>query len=459
MLIGVIGLGFVGLTLSVCIASRGFKVVGVDIDKYKVESILKATPPFYEPKIEELLKQTLRENLVVTTNYNLLAEAQIVFVTVDVPTTEDGKQDLSSLLNAVNSLLKVWGKSSEERLLVIRSTVLPGTSRYIENIVKSENRNIKVAYNPEFLREGKAVEDIFNPSRIIIGVADRRAADILYRFWASFYEHSNSVPPILILTFEEAELAKYASNAFLALRVSFANTIANICQATKCCDTLKVLYAAGLDPRIGTSYLRPGIGYGGYCLPKDIRALITYARVNGYEPILLDAVEKVNERQLKHVVEVLKEELGNIDGKKVAVLGLSFKAGTSDTRNSRAIELAKQLILLGATVLTHDPVVKASDLPPEIRETFTSDLRSIIRNADAVVIATEWDIYRALPNLIKDVRKEALLVIDARRILSLEEVEQTSNVRFRAIGLSKGYRDVCSVSIEKAKNPIGVLHE
>ena len=450
MTIGVIGLGFVGLTLSVCIASKGFNVVGVDIDKLKIESIQKSIPPFYEPGIEPLLKQTIGKNLVVTTDYNLLAKTQIVFVTVDVPTLENGEQDLSSLLNAIDALLRVWRNSSEEKLIVIKSTVLPGTSRYIENLVKQKNRNIKVLYNPECLREGRAIEDILNPSRVIIGASDKKSANILYKFWIDFYKRTNSIPPILILTFEEAELAKYTSNAFLALRVSFANTIANICQAIECCDAIKVLYAAGLDPRIGTSYLRPGIGYGGYCLPKDMKALISFSYVNNYEPTLLEAIEKVNENQLDHIIEILREELGSIDNKKIAVLGLSFKAGTSDTRNSRAIELVKRLILLGAIVRTHDPVVKISDLPPEVRETFTNDLEAIIRDVDAVVVATEWDIYKGLSKLVEKSRNNTLVVVDARRILDIQDVKQIDNLRFRAIGLSKEYRGGCLKNIEKS---------
>ncbi len=181
-----------------------------------------------------------------------------------------------------------------------------------------------------------------------------------------------------------------------------------------------------------------------------MKALISFSYVNNYEPTLLEAIEKVNENQLDHIIEILREELGSIDNKKIAVLGLSFKAGTSDTRNSRAIELVKRLILLGAIVRTHDPVVKISDLPPEVRETFTNDLEAIIRDVDAVVVATEWDIYKGLSKLVEKSRNNTLVVVDARRILDIQDVKQIDNLRFRAIGLSKEYRGGCLKNIEKS---------
>lgn len=443
--VGVIGLGFVGLTLASVLASRGFDVIGVDVDEDKVKLISRGKPPFYEPGIEEALSSA-GERLRVTTDYNELANADIVFVTVPTPTLPQGEQDTRYVEDAISRLAHVWRNTNGYKLVALKSTVLPGTTRRLASIFaklsgKRVPQEVGFAANPEFLREGHAVQDLLYPSRVVIGGIDEKSGVALEEFWRSFYKNIGRIPPILRLTAEEAEAVKYASNAFLAMRISFANKIADLCEKIPGCDALRVLDAAGLDPRIGRLYLRPGLGYGGSCLPKDLRALIWKMRRLNIDPMLFEAVERVNEERIERIIALLEKLLGNLQGKMIAVLGLAYKPGTDDIRESRSIELVKRLLKKGAILRVHDPKAlrRAKALLGENeRIIYAMSLDEALRDAEALVIATDWEEYKAItPELVKKLMKRQI-VIDARRLLNPEQFEK-AGIEFYAVGRAPRY--------------------
>lgn len=440
MKIGVVGLGFVGLTLAAALASRDYSVVGVDVDEEKVGMIKKGKPPFYEEGLEELLENVGRR-LVVSTDYTVLKDADIVFIAVGTPPRPDGSQEQKYIVDAVKSLARVWRGSSRYRVIVVKSTVIPGTTRKLAGIASRESglelgKDIGFVSNPEFLREGRALYDTLYPDRVVLGCIDERSCGIVKDFWIEFYRKVGRIPPILTMSPEEAELVKYASNMFLAMRVSYANTIANICEATPNCDVMRVLEAVGLDPRIGREYLKPGLGYGGSCLPKDVKALIHYSLERGYDPVLAKAVDEVNEKQPFKAIDYLLREYGGLEGRVVAVLGLAFKPSTDDIREAVSLKIIRRLLELGAVVKVHDP--KAISNVKKVfgdKITYCSSPEEALENSDAAIVVTEWDEYKKLgPRVFKKLMRSPV-VVDGRRIYD-PRVFIREGVRFYAIGLS-----------------------
>jgi UDPglucose 6-dehydrogenase len=439
--VGVVGLGFVGLTLAVALASKDYSVIGVDIDEEKVAKIQRGIPPFYEEGLEELLS-TIGSNFIASTDYRELKDVDLVFITVSTPSRPDGSQEQRYIVDAAKKLANVWRNSSNYKIVAIKSTVVPGTTRRLAHIVSRMSglelgKHLGFVANPEFLREGKALQDTFYPSRVVLGCIDEKSCDVMKRFWEDFYRKVGRIPPILTMSLEEAELVKYASNAFLATRVSFANTIANICEVTPNCDVIRVLNAVGLDPRIGREYLRPGLGYGGSCLPKDVKALIHYSKERGYNPILIEAVDEVNEEQPLKAVKLLQKVYGSLHGKTVAILGLAFKPGTDDIREAVSLKIIKKLLELGSLVKVHDP--KAIDNAKRIfgnKIVYCKTPEEALENADAALIVTEWEEYKKLkPEIFKKLMRNPL-IIDGRRIYD-PEVFAKKGLKFYAIGLSK----------------------
>lgn len=445
MKIGVIGLGFVGLTLAVALAYKKYNVIGVDIDEKKIEFIRSGKSPFYEEGLNELLPKVINNKLVVTTDYEMLRETDVVFIAVGTPPNPNGSQNQSYIIDAVKKLGRVWRDSKEYKVMVVKSTVIPGTTRKLAKILSEESRlkigiDLGIAMNPEFLREGKALYDTFYPSRVVIGCIDDKTCKYVENLCREFYKKIGKIPPILTMSLEEAELVKYASNAFLAMRISFANTIANICEKTPNCDVMNVLEAVGLDPRIGKQYLRPGLGYGGSCLPKDVKALIHYSKNIGYEPILLEAVDKVNEQQPYKAIEYLLKEYGDLRGKTIAILGLAFKPGTDDIRESIAIKIIKKLLRLGAKIKAHDPMaVENTRKILGNKITYCKNPLETIKDADGAIIITEWNIYRKLdPKIFKELMRKPI-IIDGRRIHEPTKFIQ-EKIEFYAIGLNQNDR-------------------
>ena len=442
--VGVIGLGFVGLSLSVALASKGFNVVGVDIDEKKVDLIKNGSIPIHEEGLGDLLKFVINKDLIISTDFDLLNDSDIVFVCVGTPTLPNGKQDISQVINAIRIMAEQWKTVKERKVIAIKSTVLPGTTRRMAKLFekisgKKVPQEIGFIVNPEFLREGKAIFDIFHPNRVVIGYMDDESCRMSINLWREFYyKRVGYKPSFHTMNIEEAELVKYASNAFLAMRISFANTIANICEMIPNCDVMKILDAVGHDPRIGKEYLNPGLGYGGACLPKDIKALIHFSKNIGYEPILLEAVDIVNDLQSNKAIEYLNEELKDLKGKIIAIIGLAFKAGTDDIRGSISIKIIKKLLNYGSIVKVYDPIAlrKAKNLLAD-SVIYCNSVESALKDADAAIIATEWDTF------VDDLKPEIVtklmnnpVIIDGRRVIKDLEVFIKNGVKVYPIGYS-----------------------
>jgi UDPglucose 6-dehydrogenase len=421
--IGVIGAGYVGLTTAACLASMGHRVTVREIDPDKVAALEAGVSPIYEPGLEDLLA-THRDRLSFTLSMAELArEASLIFVAVDTPGTPSGDADLSRVQTAIRELVEERARA--DQLLVMKSTVPVGTglrlTTFLEDLGAGE---IGYASNPEFLREGTAIADFMHPDRVIVGTFDARSGDRLEALYAPLQA------PILRTTVASAEMIKYASNAFLATKISFINEIANVCEEVGA-DVSVVARGMGMDPRIGPSFLRAGIGYGGSCFPKDVAALKQVAGNSGYHFQLLTSVIEVNELQKRRVVGKLKQHLGSLAGKEIALLGLAFKPGTDDLREAASLVLASRLIAEGARVRGYDPVVgtderlKGVDVRPSAE--------AALDGADGAVLVTEWPEIVDLdwPAVRETMRRPVL--VDGRNVLDDAAMRQAGFV-FDAIG-------------------------
>ncbi len=387
MEICVVGAGHVGLTLAACLARMGHRVVCVEKDPGRLEAVRNGRCPFYEPGLPELLQEGVREGrLQFTGELREAAEgAEVVFCAVGTPPGRNGEADLSALEEVVDRLGELRGGG---RIVAIKSTVPVGTTDRVARRLDG-SLGFHVACTPEFLREGNAVEDFFHPHRTVIGTRSSFAA----RRLRALFEPLGA--PVLLTDPPTAEMIKYASNAFLATKISFINEVAAVCEHVGA-DLRTVTEGIGLDPRIGPHYLKAGIGFGGSCLPKDVRALVELAREYLVEPVLLEAVLRVNEAQRRRFVDRVEVLLGGLSGKTVAVLGLSFKAGTDDVRESPALAVAERLLARGATVRAHDPVATEAARRKLPSLACFPDPYEAVRGADAVLLLTDWPQYRDL---------------------------------------------------------------
>ena len=403
--IAVIGTGYVGLVSGACFAYLGHKVIGLDIDKEKIERLKKGEVPIYEPGLDKILHRALEEgNIEFTTDYAYAVKnSDFIFIAVGTPSKEDGSADLSFVESAYKSIAEHIG-NGDFKVIVNKSTVPVGTGRWAKKFiaellrkkgVKNPEERFEVVSNPEFLREGKAVEDFMNPDRVVVGADNREVAGMV----ASLYEKLQ--PAMLITDLSTAEMIKYASNAFLATKISFINEIANICEATGA-DVTVVARGMGLDHRISPYFLRAGCGFGGSCFPKDVKALIyTTKQVDG-EPKILEAVIEVNEKQKLKPVEKLLKHIPDLRGKTVAVWGLAFKPETDDMREAPSIPIVKRLLELGATVKAYDPVALQNAKKVFSREIekygkrlqFVTNKDRALEGADALILVTEWEEFR-----------------------------------------------------------------
>ena len=391
MKVAVIGAGYVGLVTGTGLASCGHDVSLVDIDARKVAMINQAKAPFYEAGLEPLLQKSAGKNLGATVETNkAVTTADVVFICVQTYCQDDGAIDLTHIKQAVTDVGKTLKATRSHPLVVIKSTVIPGTTEKVliplleENSGKKSGDDFGVAVNPEFLREGQAVEDFFNPDRIVIGELDNDSGDILCQLYQDFHT------PVLRTDLKTAEIIKYASNVFLATKISFINEIGNICKKLGI-DTYKVAQGMSLDSRISPHFLSAGVGFGGSCLPKDTKALISAARELGYQPHLLQSVIRVNEEQPLRLVEVVAKRVGELSRRKIAVLGLAFKPGTDDMRDSPAIKIVNELLRLGALVTAYDPVAmdNARGIFGEQIE-YAATAEDAVLDAELILIVTEW---------------------------------------------------------------------
>lgn len=404
MKVCVVGGGYVGITTAVCFAEMGNEVKIIDIDKEKIDKIKKGEAPIYEEGLQEMMERNM-ERIEATTEYEI--DEDIIFICVGTPSKPDGSIELKYVEAAAKRIGETMKDGS---IVVVKSTVFPGTTQQVvKPIIESYGKNFGIAMNPEFLREGKAIHDFMNPDRIVIGVEDEETANILKKL----YEPIKA--PVLITTPTEAEMIKYASNAFLATKISFANEIGNLCKILGI-DVYKVMKGVSMDHRISPHFLNAGVGFGGSCFPKDLRALLAGSRQLGYEMELIDAVLSVNERQPLRIINILEKYM-DVKGKTIAVLGLAFKANTDDVRESRSIPVIRELIRKGAIVKAYDPMAMENmkKIFPGI--IYCRSVKEALKDADACLILTDWEEFSE-PDFSVMKRK---VVIEGRRVLKNKE--------------------------------------
>jgi len=416
MKLAVIGTGYVGLVVGACFAETGNEVICVDRDKAKIRLLNKGKIPIYEPGLEELVRRNRAEKRLtfVTGLPEAVKAADVVFIAVGTPMGEDGSADLQHVLAAAREI----GRSMNGyKVIVDKSTVPAGTAAKVRDVIKKETRHpFSVVSNPEFLKQGAAVEDFLKPDRVVIGADDDRAARIMTDLHSPF---TRTGAPIMVMDTTSAEISKYAANAMLATRISFMNEMANVCEKFGA-DVDQVRKAIASDRRIGSAFLFSGIGYGGSCFPKDVQAMVKFAADKKYRFRVLEAVEQVNELQKLRLLEKLEKQFGkSLKGKTIAVWGLAFKPRTDDMREAPAIPLIEGLIKRGAKVRAFDPV--ARDVAKKIfgsRITYAKHAYDTLKGADALLVVTEWNEFRE-PDFsrVKKLMKQPL-IFDGRNIFS-----------------------------------------
>lgn len=423
MNITIIGTGYVGLVSGTCLSDFGFPVTCVDIDQTKIDRLNALDIPIFEPGLEELVARNLNEGrLSFTTDMvSAVAAADVVFIAVGTPSEPDtGAVDMSWVDGAARTIA---GALNDFTVIVTKSTVPVGTARRLEEIISKANpdADFAMASNPEFLREGSAIEDFFQPDRVVVGVEDARAAKCLRALYAPLKLEADK---IMFAGFETAEMIKYAANAYLATRIGFVNELANLCEKADADITL-VTRAMGTDRRIGPHFLQPGPAFGGSCFPKDTRAFAATARAYGAELRVVEATIASNEiRKLEMVDKIRSAFGGSVKGKTVAVLGISFKANTDDLREAASLTIIPQLQAEGARVLAHDPLAghEAREKLPGVTWCTTSD--QAVKGADGLVILTEWDEYRNLDMLWVAKLMDGKVIVDLRNIFSPPEMRK-----------------------------------
>ena len=429
--LSVIGTGYLGATHAACMASLGFEVIGYDTETSKIELLSKGKVPFYEPELEDLLAEQIKSGrLTFTANINDLADADVHFICVGTPQIKGGNaadlKYVDSALEAIAKIVKPGG------LVVGKSTVPVGTATRLRNRLLELNPKADLAWNPEFLREGFAVEDTLRPNRLVVGVVNDLAEKILKEVYASNLKENT---PWVRADLPTAELVKVAANSFLATKISFINAMAEICEAAGG-DVTVLAKAIGYDPRIGSRFLQAGIGFGGGCLPKDIRAFMARAEELGAKQAVefLKEIDAINLRARQRIIELVRKDLSeNLQGKKVAILGAAFKPDSDDVRDSPALDIAAQIQAAGAVVIVHDPkaIANAQKRFPALQ--FAQDINSTLKDAEIVLHLTEWKIYREInPVEVKSLVKSAIM-IDGRNALD-RELWQSAGWKFRALG-------------------------
>jgi UDPglucose 6-dehydrogenase len=417
MKIAVIGTGYVGLVAGACLAENGNEVICVDKDETKIATLRAGRMPIYEPGLEEMVRRnSTEERLTFTTNLpDAVGASEIVFIAVGTPQGEDGSADLQHVLGVAHEIGKAINKYT---VVVDKSTVPVGTAKKVHDAIAAETTvPFSVVSNPEFLKQGAAIEDFMKPDRVVIGCDDEKSGEIMKALYAPF---TRTGAPIMVMDTRSAELCKYAANAMLATRISFMNEIANVCERVGA-NAEAVRKAVGSDRRIGPSFLFPGIGYGGSCFPKDVKAMLKSAADEGYDFKILHAVEAVNVLQKSKLVEIMQAHYGDLKGKSIAMWGLAFKPRTDDMREAPAITIVEKLLSKGATVRAYDP--EATETARRVfgdRITYCEHGYDALSGADGLAVVTEWNEFRE-PDFKK--MKQLLkspVVFDGRNIYSPE---------------------------------------
>jgi UDPglucose 6-dehydrogenase len=423
MNICVIGTGYVGLVTGACLAEFGMSLICVDNDHQKIHLLQQGKVPIYEPGLEDLVMKNMREGRLSfsTSIQEGVTSSLVVFIAVGTPSLDDGSADLRAAEAVAKEIAQ---HMNGYKVIVIKSTVPVGTSRYLKKLIQEHQTQptpFDIVSNPEFQREGSAIEDFMRPDRVTIGAESEQAIAIMKDIYSALYLIET---PFVITNLETAEMIKYASNSFLATKVSFINEIANLCEAMGA-DVHHVARAMGLDGRIGKKFLHPGPGYGGSCFPKDTRALSRMAKERGYSFKILDSVIQVNEEQKRRMVSKIKEKVGDLRGKTIGILGLSFKPNTDDIRESSSIAIIQDLLAVGAKVKAFDPAAMEeakSVLPPEVA--YGKDAYDVASGCDALVLATEWNQFRRLDlQRMKGLLKKPIF-IDLRNVYDPDQMKR-----------------------------------
>ncbi|KAF0135321.1 MAG: UDPglucose 6-dehydrogenase [Candidatus Saganbacteria bacterium] len=432
MKLAVIGTGYVGLVTGACFANLGNDIICVDKDKERLLILEKGEVPFYEPGLPEMVMRNHKAGRIIFTSdlSHAVKKADVIFIAVGTPPKANGQADVTAVFEVAKDIAKNIKGNKSFKVIVNKSTVPVGMGDIVTKILVENNVSEKyfsVVSNPEFLREGSAISDFLNPDRIVIGASNNKAFNIITELYRSLNAR------IIFTSVKSAELIKYASNAFLATKISFINEIANICERVGS-DIKEVAYAVGMDKRIGREFLNAGLGYGGSCLPKDISALLHLARENGYDPQILNSVSEVNEFQIDAFIGKIIKTLKNIRGKKIVLLGLSFKPETDDLRDAPSLKIINSLTKKGAIIKAYDPAAETTAKKTLPNVQFCKDIYEALKGADAIVLATEWPEFRDLDfEKVKKIVKNPV-IFDGRNIYDPKRIREMG---FKYIGIGR----------------------
>ncbi|MFX1521227.1 MAG: UDP-glucose dehydrogenase family protein [Promethearchaeota archaeon] len=440
--ITMIGTGYVGLVSGVCFAKNGFQITCVDVIKEKIDAINSAQPFLYEKGLDTLLKDVVSNGMLrgTTDTEEAILNSDVAFICVGTPSKENGEMDTVWIESAARDIGRALRKKDDYFVVTAKSTIVPGTTDSVivglleEESGKKAGKDFGVAFCPEFLREGSAIEDFLQPDRVVIGAIDERSYETIH----SLFEWVPKGTPILKTDLRTAEMIKYGANSFLATKISFINEISNICEALGVKDVYEVAEGIGLDFRISPYFLRAGAGFGGSCFPKDVKAIIAATKKANYDPILLNSVIEVNKRQPLRLISLTKEEIGDdLSGKQFAILGLAFKPDTDDIREAPAIIVIDELLKNNAKIKAYDP--EAMNNMKQIfgeKVQFTDSKEAALRDADVCIIVTNWKEFTEMqPNDFKTLMKTPI-VIDGRKTVD-EDTFLNAGVAYRRIGLKK----------------------
>jgi UDPglucose 6-dehydrogenase len=428
MKVSIVGTGYVGLSTGVGFALKGHSVVCVDIDDEKISRINSGNPPIYEPGMEECLKSVVNDGKLRATAdlKGAILNSDVTFISVPTPQSDDGSSDLSYIKKAAESIGKALGEKDAYHVVVVKSTVVPGTT---EDAVlpaiegksgKNAGEDFGLCMNPEFLREGRALDDFLEPDRVVIGSLDSKSGDMIEAVYSNFNA------PILRTGIKTAEMIKYAANALLATKISFSNELGNICKEIGV-DVYDVMKGVGMDSRLSPSFLNSGIGFGGSCFPKDVAAIAAKGRGLGLDAKILNAVIDVNKNQRERIVELLAKRAGGLNGKRVAVLGLAFKPGSDDIREAPSIDIIGALIAMGAKVAAYDPqaMERMKATHPGIE--YCQRASDCLKYADACLILTDWDEFKELTDKDFDGMRSRI-IIEGRKVLNHSNVKDFEGI-------------------------------
>ena len=418
MHISIIGGGYVGLVTAACLSHLNHNTTVIEIFPEKVAAINRAEPPIYEDGLDVLLKTHISANLRATTQYTPVQTSDVILIAVGTPPNPDGSANLSYITAAAETIADELSKShAEYPVIVVKSTVPPGTTKnVVEPIIRRKNPDLSfgICMNPEFLREGRAVEDFLHPDRIVVGSSDPKTIRIMHDLYTGI------AAPIIDVDPTAAEMIKYTSNALLATKISFANEIGNLCKQLGV-NVYEVMAGVGMDSRVSPKFLNAGCGFGGSCFPKDVSALASIAREHGVTPTLLNAVLAVNDSQPLRMVELLETRIESLSGKRIAVLGLAFKDNTDDVRESRSIPVIEALRRKGAVPVLFDPMAMATMKAVFPDEEYAPSAAAALTHADGCLVMTEWPEFAKLSSEFDAMRER--VIIDGRHILTIDDAE------------------------------------